>query len=76
MNDSDVYTDRHLDEDEETIQKTIHYLELHDPANANREYAIGFLKFMERVAFQVEKKQDLSFDDLLVRYRESDVNFK
>lgn len=41
MDDEDTIKDLHLYEDEETIQKTIHYLELHDPNNANREYAVG-----------------------------------
>ena len=50
MNNEDTIKDLHLHEDEETIQKTIHYLELHDPDNANREYAVGFLKFMQRFA--------------------------
>ena len=58
MND-DIFKDRHLSEDEETIEKTINYLKLNDPENANRNYAIGFLRVMERVAFQIEKKQDL-----------------
>ena len=49
MNDENTIKDLHLHEDEEAIQKTIHYLELHDPDNANREYAVGFLKFMSRV---------------------------
>ena len=41
MNDGDTIKNLHLYEDEETIQKTIHYLELHDPENADREYAVG-----------------------------------
>ena len=36
MNKEDTIKDLHLYEDEETIQKTIHYLELHDP-NKNWE---------------------------------------
>ena len=46
MDDDDTIKNLHLYEDEETIRKTIHYLELHDPNSANREYAVEFLKFM------------------------------
>lgn len=41
MNDGDTIKNLHLYEDEETIQKTIHYLELHDPENADRVFAVG-----------------------------------
>jgi hypothetical protein len=69
---SDIFNDRHLSENEDTIASTINYLKLNDPDNANRDYAVGFLKYMERVAFQVEKKQDLNYDDFLKEYKESD----
>lgn len=72
MPNSDIFKDRHLSEDENTIEKTINYLKLNDPENANRDYAIGFLKFMERVAFQIEKKQDLNFDDFLREFKKSE----
>lgn len=32
---------------EEDIQKIIRYLQIHDPKNANREYAIQYLESME-----------------------------
>ena len=73
MND-DIFKDRHLSDDEETIEKTINYLKLNDPENANRDYAIGFLRFMERVAFQIEKKQDLNYDDFLREFKKSEQN--
>ncbi len=47
MKNEDTFKDLHLYEDEETIQKTLRYLEIHDPENATRDYAIGFLKFMQ-----------------------------
>jgi len=68
---SDIFNDRHLSENEDTIASTINYLKLNDPENANRDYAIGFFKYMERVAFQVEKKQDLNYDDFLKEYQKS-----
>lgn len=47
MKNEDTFKNLHLYEDEETIQKTLRYLEIHDPENATRDYAIGFLKFMQ-----------------------------
>jgi len=32
---------------EEDIQKILRYLQVHDPKNANREYAIQYLEAME-----------------------------
>jgi hypothetical protein len=32
---------------EEDIQKVIHYLQIHDPKNANREYAIQYIESMK-----------------------------
>lgn len=72
MSDTDVFKDRHLYEDEDTIEKTINYLRLNDPENANREYAIGFLKFMQRFAFHAEKVKDFSYDDFLREYKKSE----
>lgn len=74
MSNSDTFKDRHLYEDEETIEKTLNYLKLNDPKNANREYAIGFLKFMQRFAFQAEKIKDFKYDDFLKEYKKSAEN--
>mgnify|MGYP000892408836 CR=1 FL=1 len=71
MDDEDTIKDLHLYEDEETIQKTIHYLELHDPDNANREYAVRFLKFMQRFAHVASKTEGFDMDDFLDRYKKS-----
>jgi hypothetical protein len=71
MNDGDTIKNLHLYEDEETIQKTIHYLELHDPENTNREYAVGFLKFMQRFAHVASKTEGFDMDDFLDRYKKS-----
>lgn len=46
MNNEDTIKNLHLYEDEETIQKTIHYLELHDPDNANWPHATIKVKFI------------------------------
>jgi|GEM_PF-346888 len=79
MSDSDVFKDRHLYEDEEVIEKTINYLRLNDPENANRDYAIGFLKFMQRFAFVAvqrfafvaEKSEGFDFDKFFDKYKKS-----
>ena len=71
MNDENTIKDLHLYEDEETIQKTIHYLELHDPDNANREYAVGFLKFMQRFAHVASRNEEFDFEGFLKKYKKS-----
>ena len=71
MNNEETIKNLHLYEDEETIQKTIYYLELHDPENANREYAVGFLKFMQRFAHIASRSEGFDFERFLERYKES-----
>ncbi len=71
MNDAETIKNLHLYEDEETIQKMIHYLELHDPENVNHEYAVGFLKFMQRFAHVASKTEGFDMDDFLDRYKKS-----
>lgn len=71
MKNEDTFKDLRLYEDEETIQKTLRYLEIHDPENATREYAIGFLKFMQRFAHVASKTEGFDMDDLLDRYKKS-----
>ncbi|QJU08273.1 hypothetical protein FBF28_01665 [Candidatus Saccharibacteria bacterium oral taxon 488] len=69
MNDEETIKNLHLYEDEETIQKTIYYLELHDPENANREYAVGFLKFMQRFAHVASRSEGFDFEKFLKEYK-------
>lgn len=71
MKNEDTFKDLRLYEDEETIQKTLRYLEIHDPENATREYAIGFLKFMQRFAHIASKTEGFDMDDFLDRYKKS-----
>lgn len=56
------FNDRNLANSEEAIEKAINYLKYHDPANANREYAIGLLKRMQstarNIADRVSSDQD------------------
>jgi hypothetical protein len=65
------FDDRNLAENEEVIAKTINYLEHKDPANANREYAIGLLKRMQRYAKTMADASKLSFEEFVDRYNQS-----
>lgn len=71
MKNEDTFKNLHLYEDEETIQKTLRYLEIHDPENATRDYAIEFLKFMQRFAHIASKTEGFDMDDFLDRYKKS-----
>lgn len=68
MNDGDTIKNFHLYEDEDTI----HYLELHDPENANREYAVRFLKFMQRFAHVASRSKGFDLEGLLKKYKKQD----
>lgn len=65
------FGDRNLADDEEAITKAINYLKYKDPANANREYAIGLLKRMQRVAKGMADGSPLSFEDFVDRHDQS-----
>jgi len=54
--------DRNLVENEEAIEKALNYLKYHDPANANRDYAIGLLKRMQSAASSIADKTSLDFE--------------
>ncbi|XMT16813.1 hypothetical protein QTN79_03305 [Candidatus Saccharibacteria bacterium oral taxon 488] len=69
MKNEDTFKDLHLYEDEEAIQKTLRYLEIHDPENATREYAIEFLKFMQRFAHVASKTKGFDFEEFLEKYK-------
>lgn len=65
------FEDRNLAENEEVIAKTIDYLKHKDPANANREYAVGLLKNMQHVARGLADKSSLSFEEFVEQYNRS-----
>jgi hypothetical protein len=72
MLDADTdFDDRNLSENEEVIAKAINYLKYHDPANANRDYAIGLLRYMQRASRAVADKSELSFEEFVERYNQS-----
>lgn len=71
MLDANDFNDRNLAENEEVIAKTINYLKHKDPANANREYAIGLLKRMQQVAKRAADNSPLSFEEFIDRYNQS-----
>ena len=59
------FDDRNLANSEEAIEKALEYLRYHDPANANREYAIGLLKRMQAAADTIAGKVTLDFDQFV-----------
>lgn len=65
------FDDRNLVDNEEVIAKAIEYLKYKDPANANREYAIGLLKRMQSVAKSMAGKSPLSFEEFVDQYNQS-----
>ncbi len=71
MTNPDPFHDRHMFEDEEAIASTINYFKIKDPDNANRDYAIAFLKFMQRFAFHAEKTEGFDYDKLFEEFKKS-----
>jgi predicted metal-dependent hydrolase len=69
------FRDRNLAGNEEAIEKAINYLKHTDPANANREYAAGLLKFMQGAAKEAASVSPLSFEEYVARYNAS-LKFK
>lgn len=65
------FRDRDLAGNEEAIEKTLNYLRHTDPANANREYAMGFLRFMQSAAKKAASASPLSFEEYVARYNAS-----
>lgn len=59
------FDDRNLANNEEAIKKALEYLHYHDPANENREYAIGLLKRMQAAADNIAGKVTLDFDQFV-----------
>lgn len=51
-----MYDEYH--KNEEDIQKVIHYLEIHDPKNANREYAIQFIDSMQGFGNEIARSDE------------------
>lgn len=64
------FNDRNLEENEEVIAKTIKYLEYHNPENANRDYAVGLLKFAKRIG-QAMADKSIDFEEFVERYNKS-----
>lgn len=51
-----MYDEYH--KNEEDIQKVIRYLEIHDPKNANRDYAIQYLDSMEGFGSELARSDE------------------
>jgi hypothetical protein len=71
MSEANDFDERNLADNEEVIAKAINYLKYKDPANANREYAIGLLKRMQHVAQGMGDKSPLSFEQFIDQYNQS-----
>ncbi len=72
MTNPDPFHDRHLYEDEDAIASALSYLKVSDPENANRDYAVAFLKFMQRFAFHAEKTEGFDYDKLFEQFKKSE----
>lgn len=59
------FDDRNLANSKEAIEKAMEYLRYNDPANANREYAIGLLKRMQSTADNIAGKVTLDFEQFV-----------
>lgn len=70
------FEDRKLAVSEEAIDKAINYLKLHDPLNANRDYAIGLLQRMHVAAKISADSSKMSFEDFVERSNQSLKNKK
>jgi len=51
-----MYDEYH--KNEEDIQKILRYLQIHDPKNANREYAIQYLDSMEGFGSELARSDE------------------
>ena len=51
-----MYDEYH--KNEEDIQKVIHYLEIHDPKNANRDYAIQYIESMQGFGSELARSDE------------------
>lgn len=69
---TDPFHDRHLYEDEDAIASAINYLNVSGPENANRDYAVAFLKFMQRFAFHAEKTEGFDYDTVFEKFKKSE----
>lgn len=72
MTNPDPFHDRHLYEDEDAIASALSYLKVSDPENANRDYAVAFLKFMQRSAFHAEKTGGFDYDKLFEQFKNAE----
>lgn len=51
-----MYDEYH--KNEEDIQKVIRYLEIHDPKNANRDYAIQYIESMQGFGSELARSDE------------------
>ena len=59
---------------EEDIQKVINYLTIHNPANADRDYAVQLLQQMQDNAFNVANSGVLTEEEIAEALKKSTKN--
>lgn len=59
---------------EEDIQKVINYLSIHDPENADRDYAVQLLQHMQDKAFDVANSGVLTEEEIAEAIKNSPQN--
>jgi hypothetical protein len=59
---------------EEDIQKVINYLTIHDPKNADRDYAVQLLQHMQDKAFNVANSGVLTEEEIEEAIKNSSEN--
>lgn len=67
-------TDMGYEFTEEDIQKVINYLTIHNPANADRDYAVQLLQQMQDNAFNVANSGVLTEEEIAEALKKSTKN--
>ena len=67
-------TDMEYEFTEEDIQKVINYLTIHNPANADRDYAVQLLQQMQDNAFNVANSGVLTEEEIAEALKKSTKN--
>ena len=76
MTNPDPFHDRHMYEDEQAIASAINYFKYKEPENANRDYAIAFLKIHAAICIPGRKTKGLDYDKLYELFKKSETKIK
>jgi predicted nucleic acid-binding protein len=69
-----MLTDMNYEFTEEDIKKIVNYLSIHDPENADRDYAIQLLQQMQDKAFNVASSGVLTEEEIAEALKKSTDN--